>query len=145
MPLGTDASESRQSDLGLECSELLCEVLRRFHALSKAPNLTDHQKRQIFQTRADVASVLLLSGYARPNGVDHRGKKVGLDVSCADPFRVHQYINQLHPVARASVRTAALPVKCSLQEHLEAKGRRALATDVRAVLPSGGPRRRVPK
>jgi hypothetical protein len=120
MSLPTEISGPTQYVLNAQFKELVCDALRRSHKLSK--HLHGWQQEEEFQNRADLVSVLVLSGAARPNGV-HPNGKIGLDIACAYPFMVHQYPHRLHPAARARLENevAGLPVKCSLREQLEAK------------------------
>jgi hypothetical protein len=101
--------------------ELICGTLRRSHYLSK--QLRGRLQDEEYQNRADLVSVLIISGYARANGVRANGT-VGLDISAERPYQTHQPFWRLHPQARACLQPqlAEVPVKCSLLEHLTAKG-----------------------
>lgn len=124
-----ELSDSDQFAFAAQVRELVCDALRRSHRLSK--ELSGFQRNQAFRNRADLASILIISGHARPNGVAADGK-VGLDIVCDHPFRVHQYPNQLHPAARAwlAKQVPNLPAKSSIREQLEAKGRDAGFTEL---------------
>jgi hypothetical protein len=114
-------SSRGQNGLNPEFWELLCRALKRSHDLSK--ELSGWLQDQEFQNRADLASILVCAGYARPNGIQANGN-VGLDICCDDPYQVHEPLGRLHPTARARLRQGpAVPVKCSLREVLESKGR----------------------
>lgn len=101
--------------------ELICGTLRRSHHLSK--QLRGRLQDAEYQNRADLVSVLIMSGTARPNGI-HANGTIGLDIAAERPYQVHQPLWRLHKDARACLAPllAEVPVKCSLLEHLTAKG-----------------------
>jgi hypothetical protein len=103
--------------------ELLCGTLRRSHYLSK--QLRGSLQDEEYKNRADLVSILILSGYARPNGISVNGT-VGLDIAAERPYQTHQPLRRLHPEAQARLKAqlAEVSVKCSLLEHLTAKRRK---------------------
>jgi hypothetical protein len=121
MSLRNEVSCPVQRDVDARSGERLCRALRRSHQPSK--QLSGAQKRAEFERRAHLTSLLVLSGYARPNGI-HANGKVGFDICAGDhPFRVHQPLNQLYSQAREVVRQSPnVPAKCSMREILESKG-----------------------
>jgi hypothetical protein len=113
---------SGQDSFSAQVCELVSNALRRSHRLSK--DLSGFQREEEFRNRADLASILIISGRAHPNRVEADGS-ILLLIHCKKPFCVHQYPNRLHPVARARIGAAVpnISAKCSLKDQLEAKGR----------------------
>jgi hypothetical protein len=125
MSLQSGSSSSFAHSLGPQVHELLCDALRRSHRFSK--QLRGRLQDEEYQNRADLVSILIISGNARPNGV-HANGTVGFDIDIVGdrPYRVHQPLGRLHPEARACLKPqlANVSVTCSLSEHLAAKWRK---------------------
>jgi len=123
MSLPTELLGSNIGGLNPQVRELVCRALRRSHYLSK--QLTGRLQDEEFQNRADLVSILVLTGDARPNGIRANGT-VGFDIAGNHPYQIHQPLGRLDTKARAYLqpRLSDVPVKCSLLEHLAAKGKK---------------------